>query len=183
MKYLVFLIVSIGIIGTRIYDYVTTRKFRTEPEQKANLLPEGQGFSVLLFIITLYIIYAFYISYFKRIPDLFPKKKGMRFRQFIPYCYLGHPDKFRSLLWKTPNSFSRFNSFFGPVLAWSLLWAGMVTTAMWVLINNTRWYYPAYHNPLTIYLIMVGGVLPITFIHFASLYRQYRRQQKRDHSR
>jgi hypothetical protein len=178
MKHVVFFIVSTGIIGTRIYDYIATRKFRTESAQEANLLPEGQGFSVLLFIITLYIIYAFYISYFRRIPDLFPKKKGMRFREFIPYCYLGYPDKFRALLWKIPNSFSRFNSFFGPVLAWSLLWAGLVTTAMWILINNTGWYYPAQHHPLTIYLIMVAGVLVVTFTHFANLYRQYRRQAK-----
>ena len=176
MKQLVFIIVSIGIIGTRIYDYLATRRFRADSEEGANLLPQGQGFSALLFLITLYIIYAFYISYFRRIPDLFPKKKGIKFREFIPYCYLGYRDKFRALLWKIPNSFSRFNSFFGPVLAWSMLWAGVVTTSMWFLINKTRWYYPAYHNPLTIYLIMVVGVVLITFLHFAILYRQYRRR-------
>ena len=174
MKHVTFIFLCLGIIGTRIYDFFATRQFRSESTTKAHLLPQGQGFSILLFIVTLYILYALYISYYRRI-NLFPGRKGMTFREFIPYAYLGYKDKWRALLWKIPGSFSRFNSFFGPILAWSLLWAGVVTTFMWLLINKTSWYYPRYHNPLFIYLIMLFGVLVVTAIHFTNLYRQYKK--------
>ena len=174
MKHVVFCLLGAGIMATRIYDYLATRNFRMKAGEKAHLLPEGQGFSLILFLITVYIIYALYVSFYRRV-NLFPTKKGMSFREFIPYAYLGYKDKWRALLWKIPDSFSRFNSFFGPILAWSLFWAGMVTTAMWLLINNTKWYYPDYHNPLVIYLIMLAGVLLVSTLHFTNLYRQYKK--------
>lgn len=176
MKHLRFLLVSLFILGTRWYDFMSTRTFQpvmAGAKDPASFTGAGwSGATMLVFCLTLYAVYALYVSTYKQY-NLFPKKRGLSLKELAPYVYLGKPGRWTAILWHFPKSFTRFTMVFGSILAWGLVWAGAVTTAMWLLIRHTDWYYPNYHYPVLVYLLILLGMLMVILAYFKSLYSKY----------
>jgi len=177
MKTIKFTAVTIFIIATRAYDYMCTQAFTPDLSKESNPLVSVFGFHwtrlmTILIVLGIYVIYAYYVSLFSTV-NILPAEKGLSFKEFATYVYLGHQDSWLAILWKLPNSFTRFNVACGSVLCYTVVWAGVITTGMWLLINNTNWYYQSYHKPGTIISIIILGGFTIMYLNFKKLYRNY----------
>ena len=68
---------------------------------------------ITLGLLTICLIYAYYISVFKP-KDLLPKEKGYTFSEFIVFAYLGRKDNWTAIFYKFPKDitamFFPFNS-------------------------------------------------------------------------
>ena len=51
---------------------------------------------------------------------------------------------------------ARFNQFMGTLMTKSLVFAGLVSTVMWLLLNYTT-FYPKIHTAKAIYVILIIG--------------------------
>ncbi len=60
----------------------------------------------------------------------------------------------------------------GHILTKYLVYAGLVSTIMWLLINNTD-YYETFHSVALVRTILIGGCFLIIYFWNRSLYRQY----------
>jgi hypothetical protein len=184
MKRIKFFAASIFIAGTRLYDVLSTFQFTPDLDMEANPLVKHvglrwHGLIIVLSVFTIYTIYALYISMF-RPAQLLPEAKGLKFREFIPYWYFGHAEKWTSIFWKFPKSFRRINTIYGPLLAGALIWAGAITTSMWLLISNTTWYFPKYHSVKFIYTLLIAGVLLIYYLQLKTSYDEHKSQARPD---
>jgi glutamine amidotransferase PdxT len=60
----------------------------------------------------------------------------------------------------------------GHVLTRSLVYAGIVSTVMWLLINHTE-FYKEIHSATLIYTVLIGGCAVITYLWSRKQYRLY----------
>lgn len=181
MKHIKFLLITLGILLTRGYDYISTRNFTPDLSKEANPLVSIFGFkwiglTITLIILTIYTLYTLYVNTYKKI-DILPKEKGLSFKKFTLLVYLGYKARWVDLLYKLPNNLSRFNYVFGHILSRSLLWAGLITTVMWILIHTSKKYASTYHNVLFIYGIIIIGCFIISYLYFRKLYKIYKALQ------
>ncbi|MFM8490461.1 MAG: hypothetical protein ACKN9X_00775 [Candidatus Methylopumilus sp.] len=176
-KKLKFALTTIWILFSRSYDAYCTNLLTPDLSKEANPLVTVVGISswtillIILGLLTIYVIYAYYISVFRPM-NLLPTEKGYTFSNFVAYVYLGYKDNWASTLYKFPKDLKRANNYFGHLLSKGLVYAGVITTIMWLLINNSV-YYKTIHNAPFIYSILIFGCIVIAYIWNKSLYRQY----------
>lgn len=176
-KTLKFTLTTIWILFSRGYDAYCTHSLTPDLDKEANPLVTVTGVSswttllIILGALTIYILYAYYVSTFKPI-NLMPKEKGYSFNSFAGYLYLGKKDNWIAIFYKFPKSIIRLNNYMGQVLTRFLVYAGIVSTIMWLLINNSE-YYRSVHSAPLIYSILIGGCLVIAYTWNKSLYRKY----------
>lgn len=176
-KKLKFTLISAWILFSRSYDAYCTYLLTSDLTKEANPLVTILGvssWSTLLVIIgtlTIYVIYAYFISVFKPM-DLIPKEKGYTFGQFITFLYIGNKENVFSIFYKLPKDLKRANTYFGQILTQCLVYAGVVSTIMWLFINYTNFYKTIHSAPL-VYLILIGGCLIIAYKWNKDLYKKY----------
>lgn len=159
-KILRFTTVTLFIIVTRTYDAYSTFIYTPDLSQEANPLVSILGFNwtpllIVLVILTCYVVYAYFMTTFRPM-QLAPIEKGYGFGDFLGYLYTGKRQSWTSLFYKLPNSLARFNQFMGTLMTKSLVFAGLVSTVMWLLLNYTT-FYPKIHTTKAIYVILIIG--------------------------
>ena len=77
------------------------------------------------------------------------------------------------MFYRFPKSMRRFNQYMGEYMMPCLVFAGVVSTVMWLLINHTTWYMPEYHSVELIYAVLVGGCSMIIYLIARRTYRRY----------
>ena len=176
-KNLKFTFTTIWIVFSRSYDAYCTNVLTPDLSKEANPLVTVGGISswttllIILSILTLYTIYAYFVSVFRPM-NLLPKDKGFSFGNFVAYVYLGFKDSWTATLYKFPKDINRLNNYMGNLLTRCLVYAGLVSTLMWLLINNSE-YYRTIHSAPLIYSILIGGSVVIIYLWNKSLYKQY----------
>jgi len=176
-KKLKFIITTIWLLFSRSYDAYCTYLLTPDLSKEANPLVTILGVSswtpllIILSVLTIYVIYAYFISVFRPM-NLLPQEKGYTFSNFVAYLYLGVKDHWTSTLYKLPKDINRLNNYMGHILTKCLVFAGMVSTIMWVLINNSA-FYKTFHSAPLIYAILIIGCISITYNWNKSMYRQY----------
>ena len=176
-KNLKFIFTATWILLSRSYDAYCTYALTPDLSKEANPLVSIVGISswttllVILSLLTIYAIYAYYVSLYRPM-NLTPKEEGYSFGDFVAFVYLGHKDSWTSVLYKFPRSFTRATNYFGHLLTKGLVFAGVVSTIMWLLINHTE-FYKSIHSAALIYVVLVVGILMIAYDWNKKLYQQY----------
>ncbi len=173
-----FALTTIWILFSRSYDAYCTNLLTPDLSKESNPLVSvfGLGWTPLLLILSLllvYIIYAYYISLFKPINQL-PQEKNYTFSNMVAYTYLGYKSDWFTALFKLPKSFHWFTHYMGHVFTRCLVFAGIVSTIMWLLINHTN-YYQTLHSPELIYSILLIGCVGIIYDWNRKKYQEYLR--------
>lgn len=176
-----FAVVTTWILFSRSYDAYCTSQLTPDLTKEANPLVSvlGMDWTPLLLtigVLTLYAIYSYYVALFKP-QSLLPTERGYSFSNIIAYTYLGKKDSWTAMFYKFPNNMGRLNQYMGHVLTRCLVFAGIVSTTMWLLINHSE-YYKTIHSAILIYSILIVGVLAIIFHWNWSQYQQYLAQTK-----
>ena len=172
-----FIITSTWILLSRGYDAYCTNALTPDLSNEANPLVSIVGISswtgllIILSLLTIYALYAYYVSLYRPM-SLTPKEEGYSFGDFVAFVYLGRKDSWTSVLYKFPRSFKRATHYFGHILSKGLVFAGIVSTIMWLLINHTEFYKPI-HSATLIYVILIVGTLIIAYTWNKKLYEQY----------
>ncbi|MEZ5047954.1 MAG: hypothetical protein R2831_13295 [Chitinophagaceae bacterium] len=172
-----FIITTAWILFSRSYDAYCTNLLTPDLSKEANPLVTVVGISswttllIILSVLTIYVIYAYFVSVFRPM-NLLPTDKGYSFGNFVAYVYLGIKDSWTATLYKFPKDTKRLNNYMGRLLTKCLVFAGAVSTIMWLLINNSE-YYKTIHSAPLIYSILIGGCAIITYLWNKSLYSQY----------
>lgn len=182
MKHLRFFTLLIFILATRAYDYYATYQFTPDLSKEGNplVLITGSNWyflTAILSVLILYVLYTLYVSIYQPI-NVISMEKGLSFGSFIAHAYFGKPEKFQSVLYKTPGDFKRVNYIMGELLPLSFLWTGIVTTIMWLLINYTDNYYTNYHSYKLTILVIILGFVPISYNYFRRLYKVYNSESR-----
>ena len=126
-------------------------------------------------LLTIYTCYTLYLISFKPI-KLYPLEKGYSFSNFIAYMYFGKKSSWLSIIYKVPPIRNkRFHYTFGNIFVRYLVFAGIVSTVMWLLINNSE-AYRAIHNHLVIYGILISGTFIILYNYYKTNYNKYQAQ-------
>jgi phosphate starvation-inducible membrane PsiE len=73
----------------------------------------------------------------------------------------------------------RANNYFGQLLTKFLVYAGITSTIMWLLINHTD-YYKTIHSASMVYSILIAGCITIAYIWNKSLYKEYLIETKKN---
>lgn len=172
-----FVITTTWILFSRAYDAYCTNQLTPDLSLENNPLVSifGMTWTPLLMtlgLLTIYVIYSYYISVFKPM-DLLPKEKGYSFTNVVAFIYLGYKAPWYAILYKLPKDFKRFNHYMGHLLTLCLVFAGFVSTIMWLLINYTD-YYKSIHSATVIYLILIVGSIIIGYFWNKKKYNEYK---------
>jgi len=176
-KHLKFFILTTWILFSRSYDAYCTHTLTPDLSKEANPLVTVGGvssWSVLIFILsilTAYALFAFYVRTY-RPSNLLPEEPGFSFSHFVGYLLLGKKEPLTSTLYKLPSDLERLNNYMGVILTRCLVFAGIVSTTMWILIHNSE-YYRSVHTALLVYTILIAGCLGIIYQWNKSEYKLY----------
>ncbi len=176
-KNLKFISVTAWIIFSRSYDAYCTHALTPDLSKEANPLVTVGGVSswtvliVILSILTAYSLYTFFIRTYKPM-NLFPEEKGYSFSYFVGYLFLGKKEPWTSGLYKYPSDMKRLNNYMGVVLTRCLVFAGIISTTMWILIHNSE-YYRSVHTAALVYTILIAGCIGIIYSWNKSEYNLY----------
>jgi len=171
-----FIITTVWILLSRAYDVYATYQHTPDLSKEANPLVSVFGFNwtsllaVVLFC-SIYVIYTYYLTTFHPF-NLEPKEKGYTLSHFIGYIYTGKKQSWISLFYKFPKDLKRLNHYSGQLFSRCLVFAGVVSTIMWLLINNTE-FYKNIHSVTMIYLILIIGSVIICHRWFKRKYSVY----------
>ena len=173
-----FILITTWILFSRSYDVYCTNQLTTELDRETNVLVSVLGFAwtPLLFTIgaiTLYVIYTNYLTIFKP-KNLFPPEKDYSFKDFVSYIYFGHKENFTSMLYKMPKDKSRINYLAGHILTICFVFAGILTTIMWLLIKYTN-YYKTVHSASVVYSILLIGCAVLMYEWYRREYKEYKK--------
>lgn len=162
-----FTITTAWILFSRSYDAYCTNQHTPDLSNESNPLVSVLGMSwtpllVTISVLTIYALYAYYLSVFKP-KDLLPKEKGYTLSNIAAYTYLGRKENWTAMLYKLPKERSRFNHYMGHTLTKCLTFVGFVSTAMWLLIRYTD-FYKNLHSPALIYSIILSGCATIVYV-------------------
>ena len=92
--------------------------------------------------------------------------------------YFGKESNLLSILYKFPKiNERRFHYTFGNIFVRFLVYAGVISTTMWLLINNSE-LYKDFHNPYFIYSILIVGIVIIMFFYYKKHYIKYKLNKK-----
>ncbi|MCB0734603.1 MAG: hypothetical protein H6608_12355 [Flavobacteriales bacterium] len=175
-----FIITTLALIGSRVFDVLTTYWYIPDLKGETNPLVSilGLGWSGALIIQLLVLaglIYCSYAYHFKtvQVPSF---ETSIRLTEFISLYHFKAKNKFFQLFYKLPsNPHSLMSSVGGIVpnglIAFSLL-VGTSTTGL-ILIETYRMVYKQYHIPVFLYL--ASALLMVYFsIRFYSGEKQRR---------
>ena len=176
LKKIKFTLTISWIILTRMYDAYSTKQLTPDLSKESNPLVSVLGMTwapllIVLGLLTVYVVYAFYLSTFKP-TRIFPTQKGYTFKEFVTYTYLGRTDSWMALVYKFPKDLNRLNNWMGIVLTKGLVFAGGVSTAMWLFINYTD-FYKNMHSAQLVYSILIIGFLAIIYFWNKKMYANY----------
>jgi len=171
-----FTITTLWIILSRSYDAYCTNQLTPDLSKESNPLVSVLGMTwtpllIMLVLLTVYVIYAYYLCVFKP-KDLLPTEKGYSFSNIVAFTYLGLKDNWTAVFYKFPKDLNRFNHYMGHLLTPCLVFAGLVSTVMWLLIRHTD-YYKTIHSASMIYCILLIGCVSIIYQWNKAMYRQY----------
>jgi hypothetical protein len=171
-----FTLVTAWILLSRSYDAYCTNQLTPDLSKESNPLVSVLGMSwtpllIIISLLSIYAIYTLYISVFKS-KNLLPTEKGYSFSNVAAYTYLGQKDHWTAVFYKLPKDVSRFNHYMGHTLSRCLVFAGIVSTVMWLLINYTE-FYKSIHSVQLIYSILIIGCTAIIYSWNKTMYRQY----------
>lgn len=171
-----FAAISIWILLTRAYDAFCTYQYTPDLSHEANPLVSILGFGwtpllLTLVFLSIYIIYAYYQATFKSY-DLLPEESNLSFSDFVGYVYTGEKQSWTVLFYKLPNSMARFNHVMGNLMTQNLVFAGLVSTIMWLLLNYSN-FYNKIHSAELIYGILLIGSILIAVAWYSKLYKKY----------
>lgn len=177
-KKIKFSLLAIWVLSSRGYDAYATYQYTPDLSQESNPLVSVLGLDWLALLtvvglLSLYAIYTYYKATFQTY-NFYPKEKGYSFSHFIGYTYLGRKSGWVSSFFKIPNDFQRFNYFVGHLLTPCLAFAGVVSTIMWILLNNSD-LYREIHSAEMIYSIIVLGNIVILYSWLSVNYKKYNR--------
>jgi hypothetical protein len=176
-KNLKFIAVTAWILFSRSYDAYCTHTLTPDLSKEANPLVTVGGVSswtvliVILSILTAYALYTFFIRTYKPM-NLFPEEKGYSFSHFVGYLFLGKKEPWTSTLFKYPSDMKRLNNYMGVILTRCLVFAGIVSTTMWIFIHNSE-YYRSVHSAPIVYSILIAGCLGIVYQWNKTEYKLY----------
>ena len=156
-----FSLTAVWVVFSRAYDAYCTALYTPDLTMEANPLVSvlGFGWTPLLAVVgglTLFTVYAYWKRAFQP-ENIYPESGEYSLLQFNTYLYLGRKGHWSSMLYKLPGSWKRFVQYWGMFATPSLIWAGVISTIMWLLINNTTWYMPEYHSVKLIYMLVVSS--------------------------
>ena len=180
MKTLKFLIILLWILFSKSYDAYCTFQHTPDLSKEANPLVSLLGFNwfwllLVIGLLTIYTCYTLYLISFKPI-KLYPQEKGYSFSNFIAHMYFGKKSSLLSVLYKFPSiKDERFHYTFGNIFVRYLVFAGFVSTIMWLLINNSE-LYKDIHNAFVIYGILISGTSLIVYNYYKANYNKYQIQ-------
>jgi len=171
-----FTITTVWILSTRLFDAFSTYRHTPDLGKEANPLVSIFGFGwtpllVVIVVLSIYVIYANYLATFQTF-NLVPNEEGYSFSHFIGYVYTGKKQSWISLFYKFPKDLNRLNHFVGQLFSRYLVFAGFLSTVMWLLINNTE-FYKSIHSAPMIYLILIIGCVFISYKWFKKIYNEY----------
>ena len=171
-----FILTATWILFSRAYDAYCTHNLTPDLSKESNPLVSVLGMNwtpllVTIGILTLYSIFCYFLVVFKPI-SLIPSKKGYSFSHFVAYLYLGKKESWPAIFYKFPKDIQRFNHYFGLMMSKFLVYAGIVSTVMWLLINYTEWYKNV-HSAAVIYSILIIGCIIITYFWNKKIYKEY----------
>lgn len=177
-KLLRFSLTAIWVVFSRAYDAYCTAQYTPDLTMEANPLVSvlGFGWTPLLAVVgglTLFTVYAHWKRAFQT-EDIYPKSGEYSLLQFNTYLYRGRNEHWSTMLYKPPGSWKRFVQYWGMFATPGLIWAGVISTIMWLLINNTTWYMPDYHSVRSIYLLVIGSSLAAIVSATAKARDEYR---------
>jgi len=87
--------------------------------------------------------------------------------------YFGKKSNLLSILYRIPSfKDKRAHYSLANILVRYLIFAGLVSTIMWILINNSE-FYRSIHNYLVIYGILFSGTFVIMYNYYKSNYKKY----------
>ena len=175
-KNITFSLTLLWILATRVYDAYCTFQYTPDLTHEANPLVSLFSLSwtpllIIISILFMYTIYAYYLSFFKHF-NFYPTEKDYSFSNFIGYIYLGKKQSWISILYKFPKDINRFHHYMGNLMSRCLVFVGVVTTFMWLLINYVP-YYKNIHSATIIYVIVIIGSVFICYNWFLKLYKDY----------
>jgi hypothetical protein len=176
-KNLKFIAIIAWILFSRGYDAYCTHTLTPDLSKEANPLVTVGGVSswtvliVILSILTAYALLTFYVRTYKPM-NLFPEEKGYSFSHFVGHLYLGKKEPWTSTLFKYTSDMKRLNNYMGVILTRCLVFAGFVSTTMWILIHNSE-YYRSVHTAPLVYTVLIAGSLGIIYSWNKSEYNLY----------
>lgn len=170
-------VVLLWIFLSRGYDAYNSILYTPDLAHEANPLVSIGGISswstllIILGILSLYVVYSYTLSVFRPM-DLFPREKGYSFSEFTAYIYTGKKGHWTDLLYKFPKDLRRFNHYMGRLMPPCLVFAGIISTVMWILLNNAQWYREV-HTAFGVYLVLIIGIILLGYTWLRSEYRKY----------
>ncbi len=159
------MLILIWILFSRIFDAYNTYMHTPNLDKEANPLVSIVGISSwtlllgILGALTLYICFAFYRSTFHP-QNLEPKEKGLTFASYAAYLYLGESTHWSAMLYRFPKEIKRLHQYFGSFLTPCLVYAGIISTVMWLLIHYSE-EYRALHTAGRVYFLLIAGCIQI----------------------
>jgi len=177
MKKVKFTLIIFWMLFSKSYDAYCTFLHTPDLSKEANPLVTLFGFDwflllLVISLLTLYTCYTLYLISFKPV-KLYPEEKGYSFSNFIAYMYFGKKSNLLSILYRIPSfKDKRAHYSLGNILARYLIFAGLVSTIMWLLINNSE-FYRSIHNHLVIYGILFSGTFIIMYNYYKTNYKRY----------
>ena len=177
-KHLKFTLILTGILLTRTYDAYCTALFTPDLKREGNFLVSVFHFQWSGLLLTigcglLYVVYALYINTYKQV-NLFPAQKHLSFGQFVVQSLYGPGESWTALFYKFPADKQKLHYVFGYILSRGLLWVGVMTTVMWVLINHITMYYTRFHTYTGTLGLALGGVAVVAYHYFNRQYAAYK---------
>lgn len=172
-----FYLFSSWIIFSRSFDAYCTNLHTPDLSKEANPLVSFIGLTwspllLILGLLMLFVIYGFYLSIFKPI-SLDPDEKGLSFKEYCTFRYLGKKSNWFALLFQFPSTKARFSRVMGELLAPCLVYAGIVSTIMWLLIFNSAWY-RSMHSAALVYMNLIIGCGVIVYDIYSRKYSAYK---------
>ncbi len=172
-----FALILIWILFSRAFDAYNTYMHTPNLGKEANPLVSLVGISSwtlllsILGVLTLYICFAFYRSTYYQL-DLEPKEKGLTFPSYSAYLYLGESTHWTAMLYRFPKEIKRLHHYFGTFLTPCLVYAGIISTVMWLLIHYSH-AYRTFHTAGRVYFILIAGCFQIIISLNWSRYKSY----------
>lgn len=171
-----FTLTALWILLTRSYDAYCTYQFTPNLDKEANPLVTVLGMSwtpllLTVFSLTLYGIWCLYQSTFKPI-NLLPTESDYSLSEVSGYIYLGKRAPWHAIFYAFPKSLRRFNQYLGHTLSRCLVYAGFISTLMWLFIQNCPWY-RSIHSGTLIYSLLLLGCSLILYQWYSQQYFEY----------
>ncbi len=174
-----FIILSILLIISRGYDYITTILFTPDLKNETNIAVNIFNLNYIgVFIIQLclliFVIWCLHY-YTNKKYNINKTNKNLTFSEFIPYFYFKSKQKYISFLYKKPAKNSTFYTI-GYIVTMSLIYIGFIIGTSTTLLITSEYYNKLYKNggPIVGYSLILLIVIIFTIKFYKKEYRRYK---------